>query len=50
VKDEKTDPKTKPKTVGSQYGSNSQREIEQITKLNLSNAETKRILQCISIA
>lgn len=50
MKDEKTDPKTKPKTVGSQYGSNSQREIEQITKLNLSNAETKRILQCISIA
>jgi hypothetical protein len=44
------DDKTNPKTVGSQHGSNSQQEIEQITKLNLSNAETKRNLQHISIA
>jgi hypothetical protein len=38
------DDKTNPETVGSQYGSNSQQEVGQMTKLNLSNAETKRIL------
>jgi hypothetical protein len=44
------DDKTNPKAVHPQYGSNSQQEIEQITKLNLSNVETKRILQHLSIA